>query len=341
MGILSSKLSARTMAPLCRELATTYGAGIPLLKTLRLASEHKGPLKVRGMLQRMEMAIQNGSTLTQAAKAEQTLLPEMFIEVIAAGEMGGRLDILLNDLADYYENTWKMQRSAMSAMVYPLLQLISAWFLGTFALGLIRNLDPSATGRFDLNAYVASYATFQAAALLVGGACAVVLIGMARLGMLRMPWTLFKTVVFPVRLIANKFAMARFFRTLALLIGAGLNIRQCVERSAAVTLNPLMERDLLRSLPTIMRGGTLTEAFAGSRYINRVGQEMIAVGEQSGQLDATLRKVADYYYDEAQAAVNAATRLLFVATVLAVGVIVGAIVIYFYAGLYGSLLSDI
>jgi len=90
-----------------------------------------------------------------------------------------------------------------------------------------------------------------------------------------------------------------------------------------------------------MNGGTLVQAFSGCKYINRVGKEMIAVGEKSGRLDATLKKVAEYHYNEAQAAVSAATKILFVATVLIVGVIIGAIVIYFYSNLYGSMMNGI
>ncbi len=329
------------MAPLCRELATTHSAGIPLLQGLHLASQHGGTMKTRQMLERMEAAIIDGDTLAEAARKEHKLLPEMFVEVVAAGEIGGRLDDLFHDLADYYEGVWKMQRATTAVLVYPALQLIMAWFLGTFALGLVGMISPTATERFDLGTYLSAYAAFQAKALGIAAVGVAILIVLARMGMLRMPWTLIKTAIPPLRYILNKFAMARFFRTLSLLVGSGLNIRQCIERSAAVTLNPLIERDLLRAIPVIMRGGTLVEAFSGCRYINRVGKEMIAVGEHSGRLDAALRKVAEYHYDEAQAAVSAAARILFVASVLIVGVIIGAIVIRFYGSLYGSMLDGI
>ena len=341
MGILSSKLSSREMALLCRELATTYGAGIPLLKTLELAAKHTGSGKMRHMLTRIGDAIQDGATFDGAVRAERALLPDMFIEVIHAGEIGGRLDELLVDLAGYYESLWKMWRSTLAAMVYPLLQLLSAWFLGTFSLGLIGKFNPFATERFVMREYVASYITFQLQALIVFAILVAILIGLGRAGFLLLPWAVFKIIIWHIRHISNKFAMARFFRTMSLLIGSGLNMRQCIERSAAVTLNPLIERDLLKAVPTIMDGGSLVQAFSVCKYINRVGHEMIAVGEQSGQIDATLKKVAEYHYNEAQAAVSAATKLLFVATVLIVGVIVGAIVIYFYSSMYGSLLNNI
>lgn len=329
------------MALLCRELATTYGAGIPLLQTLELAAQHSGSEKMRHMLTRIGDAIQDGATFDSAVRAERGLLPDMFIEVIHAGEVGGRLDELLVDLAGYYESIWKMWRSAIGAMIYPMLQLLSAWFLGTFSLGLVSKFNPFATKRFDMSEYVSSYFMFQLQSIIIFAIIVAILIALGRSGFLRMPWAVFKNIIWPIRHISNKFAMARFFRTMSLLISSGLNIRQCIERSAAVTLNPLIERDLLKAVPTIMDGGTLVQAFSGSKYINRVGKEMIAVGEQSGRIDATLKKVAEYHYNEAQAAVGAATKLLFVATVLIVGVIVGAIVIYFYANMYGSMMNGI
>jgi type IV pilus assembly protein PilC len=341
MGLLSSQLSSREMALLCRELATTYGAGIPLLQTLQLAADHSSSRKIRYMLERIGQSLRDGQSFDGAVRAESGLLPDMFIEIIHAAEIGGKLDELLEDLAAYYENVWKMVRSAQAAMVYPLLQLLSAWYLGTFSLGLVGRFNPFATERFVMREYLSSYFLFHIKALFIFALVAAILIALGRAGLLRMPWALFKNAIWPIRHISNKFSMARFFQTLGLLVGSGLNMQRCIERSAAVTMNPLIERDLLKAIPILMNGGTLVQAFSGCSYINRVGKEMIAVGEKSGRLDATLKKVAEYHYNEAQAAVNVATKLLFVATVLIVGVIIGAIVIYFYANMYGSLMTGI
>ena len=340
MGIISPKLSAKEMAFLCRELATTYNAGIPLLTAFDMVSKHCGSMKMRQMLTRISNAIHNGADLDSAVRNEQKLLPEMFIEVVHAGEIGGRLDELFADLAEYYESLWQMWRSTTAAMVYPLLQLLSAWFLGTFSLGIVGKVNPFATEHFDLGNYLAAYFIFQLKVAIIVAVIIALLIFLGRLGVLRMPWALFKNVVWPIRYIANKFAMARFFRTLALLVASGLNMRQCIERSAAVTMNPLIERDLLKAIPVIMNGGSLVQAFSECKYINRVGHEMILVGEKSGQIDATLKKVAEYHYNEAESAVQTASKLLFVAIVLAIGVIIGGIVIYFYANMYGSMMKN-
>ncbi len=324
---------------MCRQLATSYDAGIPIVKGLQLASQHASTPRVRAMLSNMAENILDGASLSEAARTHRAALPDFFVEVVSAGEIGGRLDALLKDLADYYENMHEVQRFAAVSMVYPLLQLSAAWFLGFFSLGLVRRLNPMASERFNLAAYFREYLGFQAIALTIIALLFIALVIAVRCGLLRAPGALIKNYVWPIRQISQKFALARFFRSMALLIGAGLDIRKCIERSAAVTMNPQIENDLLRAIPVVTQGGTLVEAFAGCRRISRVGREMIAVGEQSGNLEHTLKKVAEYHLSEAQAAVRAATTIMRVLVLLAVGAIVAVIVISFYGNLYGSMLS--
>ena len=324
---------------MCRQLATSYDAGIPIVKGLQLAAQHASTPRMRRMLDGMATHILDGASLSEAAKKHGDELPDFFVEVVGAGEIGGRLDVLLTDLADYYENMHEAQRSAVLSMIYPLLQLSAAWFLGGFSLGLVRRLNPMASERFNLAAYFREYLGFQAIALTVIALLFIALVVAVRFGVLRAPGALIKNYVWPIRQISQKFALARFFRSMSLLIGAGLDIRKCIERSAAMTMNPQIERDLLRAIPVVTRGGTLVEAFAGCRRISRVGREMIAVGEQSGNLESTLKKVAEYHLGEAIAAARAATTIMKVLILLAVGAIVAVIVISFYSNLYGPMLS--
>ncbi|HQH74796.1 MAG TPA: type II secretion system F family protein [bacterium] len=102
-----------------------------------------------------------------------------------------------------------------------------------------------------------------------------------------------------------------------------------------------MERDLLRALPVVSRGGTLVEAFSTSRYMSRMGKEMLSVGEQSGDLDTALQKAAEYSFGEAQAAVRSAAKVLQVVITLIVGGVVAYFVISFYSSLYGSALNGL
>ncbi len=326
------------MAIICRQLATMYNAGIPLLQALSLAAERGVSARARVLLQRMARFIREGASLAEAAAREERVLPELFVEVVAAGEKGGRLDVLLRDLAQYYERMHGMKRSVISSLVYPGLQLASAWFLGTFALGIVKSIGGilhGSGGRFSMNAYLLSYLRFQGIALFLLLLGVAVLVFLSRRGWLRGPAALVMRGMWPLNRVIEKFALARFYRGMSLLIQAGLDMRQCITRSAAMTLNAAIEDDLLRAVPVVSRGGSLVEAFSHSRYLGRVGREMLAVGEQSGNLEATLQKAAEYSFEEAQTAVTVLGKVLQVFITLAVGVVVGYIVISFYGKLYG------
>lgn len=292
---------------------------------------------------RMEALIVRGASLADASRAEARIFPDLFVQVMAAGETGGRLDAMLRDLATHYEETHRMKRAVVNALIYPGLQLACAWFLGTFALGILKAMGnlQSGSGRFSMSGYLSNYVRFQAAAMFILAAVIVVCIALARTGRLRGAASLVKNRVWPLNQVTRKFAMARFYRGMALLIHAGLDIKKCIERSAAMTMNPVIERDLLRAVSVVSRGGSLVEAFTGSRYMSRVGREMLAVGEQSGDLDTALQKAAEYSFEEAQAAVKAAAKVFQVLITLFIGGVVAYFVISFYSNLYGSTLDNL
>ena len=337
MGLFSPQLSTKTMVPVCRQLATTYEAGIPILKGLELVSEQSGDKTAREVLRQMKENIQNGATLGESARQHRKHLPPFFIELLASGEAGGRLDLMLRDLAQYFEDRQTMIRRFIGAMVYPCIQLTLAWFLGTFALGLVGQLDVMSGTPFSFETYLTSYAKFQAKALLIFGLVVLLLAGLSYVGVLRWISGWLSNVVWPLRPISRRFALARFFRSMSLLVGSGMNIKSCVQNSAAITMNPYMQRDLLQAVPPLANGATLVEAFACTRYLTQVSREMIMVGEETGNLEGSLRKVSEYHLEEATHQVQVLTRIMGVLLLLAVAGIVGFVVISFYAKLYSGM----
>lgn len=337
MGLTSSKLGSREMAIICRQLATAYKAGLHILAALDITAGQGASPRGRRALLHMEALIKGGASLADACRAEEKVFPGLFVQVVSAGESGGRLDALLRDLAEHYEEMYKMKRAAVGALIYPGLQLVAAWFMGTFALGIIRrvtNVFNSSHAQFSLSDYFAEYIHFQAIVLILVALAAGVFIVLARAGLMEGPVTVLKNRLWPLNRVTRKFAMARFFRGMALLLQAGLDIKQCVMRSAAMTMNKTIENDLLTALPVIARGGDLVEAFSRCRYLDRVGREMLAIGEQSGDLEDTLQKAAEYSMSEAQSEVKIASKILQVLITLAVGCVVGYFVISFYSNLY-------
>jgi len=339
MGLFSPELSTKTMVPLCRQLATSYEAGIPIVRGLALVSEQLQDRKARRVMVEMMESVQAGSTLGDAARKQRGYLPHFFIALLESGESGGRLDVMLRDLAQYYEDRLAMRRAIIGALTYPILQLAAAWFLGTFALRLVGQLDPMSMQPFDLGAYFAGYVWFQVKAMLVLGVLFLLCAFLSYIGVLRWIWGWFAYNLWPFNQVSRRFALARFFRSMSLLIGSGMHIRLCIEHSAVITLNPYVERDLRKAVPVVAQGGTLVEAFAGSKVLTRVAREMIHVGEETGKLEESLRKVSEYHMDEATHAVKVATRVLGVAIILVMALLIGYIVISFYANLYGNLMN--
>lgn len=343
MGIVSSEIRVKKLTPMFRQLATAYDAGIPLVQAFELLKREQKDRELTEMLTRMQETVKQGGTLGDAVSAESRKLPSYAIALIKAGEQGGKLDVMFRDLADYFEDRLEMQRQMLRWMAYPIVLLTATWFLGTFALRLVIKLpDILLSGKpFSLNGYFEEYIKFQTFAGLVFAGICVLCIVLARMGLMRWIWGLFSTHVWPLAPITKRFALARFCRSLALLVDSGLPIVQSIERAAAVTANPYIQRDLLRSVPYVKEGASLTQALSVSKYLLPTAREMIYVGEESGKLEESLRKVSRWYLDEASHAAAIATRVLYFIVYFAAAGLVLYVVYTFYSRLYGGMLDAI
>lgn len=340
MGLTTSQISDKTLVPVCRQLATSYNAGIPILRSLALVEENTSDRRMKTVIREMSDAVRQGATLGDAAQMQGKYLPPFFIALVNGGEHGGRLDVMLKDLALYFEDRVAIKRSVSRAMTYPSIQLTICWFLGSFALRIINSLDFNSTTPFSLDDFFQAYINFQMKAMGVFAIIVVVCIILARMGIFRWIVAFFTTFLWPMRPVTRRFALARFFRSLSLLITSGLHIKTCVEQSAVMANNPYIEKDLLLAIPRIQSGMSLVESFAMSKTLTSTAKEMLYVGEESGNLDVTLRKVAEYHLDEANHAVNVAIKAFSTFIGLAVALVVGYIIISFYSKYFG-MLNDI
>lgn len=340
MGLFSTQINTKQMVPLCRQLATSYDAGIPIVKTFDIVGRQMKSSRLKSILTDMQTDIVNGSTLEEAAQAQSKYFSPFFIQLLSTGERGGHLDVMLRDLADYFEDRMAMRRSFIRTMAYPTLQLTAAWFLGSFALMTIKSLDFKALS-FNFNTLLAHYAEFQATAgvvaLIVLGICIV----LSRLGVLNWITGWVSMFIWPFAPVTRRFGLARFFRSMSLLLGGGMNVIRCIEGAAAVTVNPYLERDLLKAIEPVKNGMTLTQAFSNSQYMPSMAREMILVGEQSGNLEYQLRKASDWLQQEATHAVEIMTKVFNVLIILAVGLVVGYVVITFWSNYFGGMLDAI
>lgn len=320
------------MVPLCRQLATAYDAGIPIIRAIDIVAANAKDPSARKVLGEINERLKQGSTLGDAAREHHKHLPQFFIELLASGEHGGKLDVMLRDLSEYYEDRVAMNREIRGAMVYPIFMVCASWFLGVFALMIVSRL--SFEKPFDFVTFLGEYLAFQGKALGVLALVFVACIALSRFGIPQWAWGWFSTNIWPLKNVVRKFALARFFRSMSLLITSGLDIKRCISSAAEVTANPYIRRDLLLALPAVSEGATLTQAFTAAKTLTPIAREMLFVGEQTGNLDGCLRKVSEYHFEEAKHAVSVALRVMKLVMMLAVGALVGYVVISFYTRLF-------
>src|SRR5690606_31477556 len=110
MGLMTAEISSKHLVPLCRQMATSYDAGLPIIRTLELMADNAKDARAKQVFRSMAEDTRNGATLGEAARRQQKYLPRFFIELLHSGELGGRLDVMLRDMADYYEDKLAMQR---------------------------------------------------------------------------------------------------------------------------------------------------------------------------------------------------------------------------------------
>lgn len=339
MGLFSKQYSARTMVPLCRQLATAYDAGIPIVRTLDIVGSQQRDKATRAVFNGMRASIQNGATLAEAARAHEDRLSPFFTAVLEAGERGGRLDVMLNDLAQYFEDRLDLQRQAKAMMAYPIVLLYIAWWLGNFSLRIVGQQFTG--GINDLFAFLGEYLIWQAQAHAIFALLFATVVIVSRVGLLPFLFSRVALRLWPFGGIIRKFAVARFARSFSLLVASGVPMEKAIRGSAAVTGNAAIEQDLLQAIPPLREGATLAQAFARSRYLNPTAKEMLLVGEESGKLDTQLRKVSEYHEAEARYETQRLMKILPVLIMLAVFGLVGYVIISFYMRLYGGMFNEL
>jgi type IV pilus assembly protein PilC len=336
--VFSPKLSLRTMVPFCRHLATSHAAGIPILRSLELVTRQTRDARLKRVVSRMAESITAGSTLEQAAREQSRYLPRFFIELVGAGEIGGRLDEIFDQLANYYERMADLVRRIRGKFVYPIFLLVFLVLVSNFMAALSASsteygVDFTKLGR------VFAY-NMGRLALYVMGAF-VVLVILSRMGLLGWVAGAISTFVWPLAPVTRKLALSRFTRALGLLLRSGVPVTEAVYKAAAATNNPYIERSLLRCVPAIQAGESVSTALSACPYLSEMAREMLYSGEESGKLDQHLEKIADIHEAEAMQSSKNLVVVMGVLVLVLAATAIGIFVIRFWMAYYGALFDEL
>lgn len=329
------RIRNRDITVFTRQLGSLTRSGVPILRSLRTIIDQTANPRLREVTEDIEATIRDGSMLSDALTRFPHLFPPLYVDMVRAGESGGILDATLARLAEARETEEDIRRKVQSAMAYPMLVVavgaITVFVLLSFFLPRVvalfegyRDLPlPTRILIATSNFFSAYWYWMVLIAVLILAVLKRVLA--ADRGRAMMDAMLLRIPFF--RLFLQHSELARFARTLSLLLSAGVPIDKALELSGNTLRNTVLkaEIDVVRT-GTVQKGNTLSSGLKRARHVPSFVANMTAVGEEGGSLDAALLEVATFYEKEVDQQTRIATSLIEPALILVVGALVGFIV---------------
>jgi type IV pilus assembly protein PilC len=327
-----------------RQLATMIDAGLPLVQCLDiLAAQTPNKIFAR-ILGQVKSAVEQGATFSDALRRHPRVFDDLYVNLVAAGEVGGILDTILNRLAVYIEKAVKLRSQIKSAMFYPIGILVVA--IGVIAVMLVKVIPtfenmykemgnaqlPGAT-RFVINI---SH-SFVDRWYLYAGTLFGIIAGSTMMRRTEGGKEVFDRMLLRLPVIGGtlrKIVVARFTRTLGTLLTSGVPILDALDICARTAGNKVVEQGIMKARDKISEGHDMAGPLAESRVFPTMVVQMIGVGEQTGAMDQMLQKIADFYEEEVDAAVSALTSLIEPVMMAFLGVVVGGLIIAMYLPIF-------
>jgi type IV pilus assembly protein PilC len=340
---LEGGVSDRDMVVFSRQFATMINAGVPILQSLQILSEQTENPQLRRRLYSIRADIEGGSSLFDALKKYPDIFDSLYTNMVNAGEAGGILDQVLLRLADYIEKAAKLKAKIKGAMIYPAVVVTVAIaviaVILIFVIPTFKTMFESMGGSLPApTVFVINLSNFVVNnfLLLLGGAVAAFvafkLFYRWEKGQILVDrWVLFLPVFGPL---LRKAAVAKFSRTLSTMVSSGVPILNALDIVSKTSGNKTVELGVLDARKSIAEGQTLAEPLEETGVFPPMVIHMISIGEATGALDTMLGKIADFYDDEVDVAVESLTSLIEPVMIVFLGVVVGGLVISMYLPIF-------
>jgi type IV pilus assembly protein PilC len=339
----SGKVPMRDIVIFTRQFSTMINAGLPLVQALDILSKQSEHVGLQQVTRSVVFEVESGATVADAMRNHPKAFSDLYTNMVAAGEAGGILDVILMRLATFLEKNDRLVRKVKGAMVYPMVIMsvagLAIIILLWKVIPVFKDMFASVSMELPLPTRVvigmSAFLNDYWWALGVGGVVLTLFfqrvyatpegkLGIDRL-MLKLP---------VLGDVLRKASVSRFTRTLGTLISSGVAILDGLEITARTAGNRVVQDAIMASRASIAGGDTIAAPLAKSNVFPPMVISMIAVGEQTGGLDEMLTKIADFYDDEVDAAVSALLSLLEPIMIVVLGVVVGGMIVAMYLPIF-------
>jgi type IV pilus assembly protein PilC len=342
-GFGAKKVATKDLVVFTRQFATMIDSGLPLVQCLEiLAGQQENPT-FKDVLYKVKEAVESGSTFADALSKHPKVFDQLYVNLVAAGEVGGILDTILNRLAAYIEKAMKLAKQVKGAMVYPatimsiaviVVGVILVFVIPTFAK-MFADFGGELPGPTKFVIMLSNFFKKYIIVMIAGFFAFKYVFGkyyetpkgkkvVDRLA-LKAP------IMGPL---IRKVSVAKFTRTLGTMISSGVPIMDGLEIVAKTAGNKIVEEAIYKVRQAISEGKTMAEPLAECGVFPPMVVQMISVGEATGAMDAMLNKIADFYDDEVDDAVGALTAMMEPMLMVVLGTTVGGLVIAMYLPIF-------
>ncbi|HEX7089339.1 MAG TPA: type II secretion system F family protein [Longimicrobiales bacterium] len=340
---IGSGINTRQIVIFTRQFATMINSGLPLVQSLDILAKQTESKALRKVIEQVLYDVEAGNTLADSMRKHPKAFSDLYVNMVAAGEAGGILDVILLRLATFLEKADALRRKIKGAMIYPaVIMVVAAAAVATlliFVIPTFENMFASAGVPLPLPTRI----VIQLSRLLqsywwavlggiVAAAAAIRQVYKTPSGQLAIDRFMLRVPL--IGSLLRKAAIARFTRTLGTLVSSGVSILDGLEITARTAGNRVLHDAIMSSRASIAGGETISEPLKRSGVFPPMVVQMINVGEQTGGLDEMLTKIADFYDDEVDSAVEALLAAMEPIMIVVLGVVVGGMIVAMYLPIF-------
>ena len=343
IAFLQPNVTQKDVILFCRQFSTMIDAGLPIIQCMDILHAQQENATFKKMLKNIKEQVESGSTLADSLKKYPKQFDDLFVNMVSAGEAGGILDTILRRLSAYMEKAAKLKSQVKGAMTYPIVTMVIA--VAVVAVILV----------FVIPVFQEMFAD-------MGGALppiTLAVVGLSEFVKSKIHWIVIGVIIFifafkkyyktekgrklvdatmlklPVfGLLIRKVAVAKFTRTMGTMLSSGVAILEALDIVAKTSGNKTVEQAIYSVRSGIAEGRTMADPLAESGVFPAMVCQMISVGESTGALDAMLEKIADFYEEEVDQAVDNLTSLIEPFMLVFLGVVIGTLVVAMYMPIF-------